>query len=86
MILPSLDSRYQVLRRVAFIGNISCETMDHLITVYKAKLYYERAEVVAVRNGYILETGTLESLQPWLSRHEYVIDNRFEDFIISIQA
>ena len=65
------------------------ETIDHLITVYKAKSIITmnpslpRAEVVAVRNGYILETGTLESLQPWLSRHEYVIDNRFEDFIIS---
>ena len=59
------------------------ETIDHLITVYKAKSIITmnpslpRAEVVAVRNGYILETGTLESLQPWLTRHEYVIDNRF---------
>ena len=41
-----------------------------------------RTNAVAVRNGQILETGTLESMQPWLSRNNHVIDDQFTDSII----
>ena len=41
-----------------------------------------RAEAVAVRDGKILETGTLESLQPWLSKHDHKIDEQFKNSFI----
>ena len=65
--------------------------MEHLpkmITVYIAKSIITmnasmpRAEAVAVRDGKILETGTLESLQPWLSKHDHKIDEQFKDSFI----
>jgi len=40
------------------------------------------AQAVAVMDGRVLSTGTLESMQPWLSRHEYVIDRTLEDKVI----
>jgi predicted amidohydrolase YtcJ len=59
-----------------------------MITVFPAKSIITmnasmpRAEAVAVRDGKILETGTLESLQPWLSRHDHKIDEQFKDSFI----
>ena len=32
------------------------------------------AEAIAVMDGRVVSTGTLESMRPWLSRHEHVID------------
>ena len=40
------------------------------------------AEAVAVMDGKVLSTGTLESMQPWLSRHEHVIDRTLQDKVI----
>lgn len=40
------------------------------------------AQAVAVMDGKVLSTGTLESMQPWLSRHDYTIDRTFEDKVI----
>ena len=40
------------------------------------------AQAVAVMDGRVLSTGTLESMQPWLSRHEHVIDRTLEDKVI----
>jgi predicted amidohydrolase YtcJ len=65
--------------------------MEHLpkmITVYIAKSIITmnasmpRAEAVAVRDGKILETGTLESLQPWLTKHDHKIDEQFKNSFI----
>ena len=59
-----------------------------MITVYSAKSIITmnasmpRAEAVAVRDGRIIETGTLESLQPWLSKHDHKIDEQFKDSFI----
>ena len=39
-------------------------------------------QAVAVRDGTILEVGTLESLKPWLERYPHTIDTTFEDKII----
>jgi predicted amidohydrolase YtcJ len=56
-----------------------------MITVYSAKSIITmnasmpRAEAVAVRDGRIIETGTLESLQPWLSKHDHKIDGQFKN-------
>lgn len=41
-----------------------------------------RATAVAVRDGIIVEVGTLETLQPWLDSGPYVIDDRFADKFI----
>lgn len=39
-------------------------------------------DAVAVRGGRIVEVGTLESLRPWLSRHDHTIDDRFADRVL----
>ena len=59
-----------------------------MITVFPAKSIITmnasmpRAEAVAVRDGKILETGTLESLKPWLSKHDHEIDEQFKNSFI----
>jgi predicted amidohydrolase YtcJ len=59
-----------------------------MITVYIAKSIITmnasmpRAQAVAIRDGAILETGTLESMQPWLSKFKYEIDDQFKESII----
>lgn len=40
------------------------------------------AQAVAVMDGKVVSTGTLESMQPWLSRHEHVIDHTLKDKVI----
>ena len=42
-----------------------------------------RATAVAVRDDRIVEVGSLESMQPWLTRHEYVIDDQFRDRVMT---
>ena len=59
-----------------------------MIEIFKAKSVITvnpsmpRAEAVAVRDGLILEAGTLETLQPWLVNNEYSINEQFKDSII----
>jgi len=40
------------------------------------------ASAVAVADGRIVSTGTIESMQPWLRRNTYEIDDRYSDKII----
>jgi len=40
------------------------------------------ATAVAVRDGMIVEVGSLESLAPWLSVHPHEIDERFRDAVL----
>ncbi|MFK7913464.1 MAG: amidohydrolase [Pseudomonadales bacterium] len=42
-----------------------------------------RAQAVAVRDGEILEVGTLETLAPWLAAHPHNIDNQFQDAVLT---
>ena len=42
-----------------------------------------RAEAVAVRDGQIVEVGTLKSLEPWLRQHSHEIDRRFEHAVLT---
>ena len=57
-------------------------------TVYTAKRIHTmsdsqpEAQAVAVRDGIILEAGTLESLKPWLANSSHTIDDRFADKVI----
>jgi predicted amidohydrolase YtcJ len=44
---------------------------------------WPRAEAVAVRNGRIVEVGTLESLRPWLDAHPHHLDDRFADCVLT---
>ena len=58
------------------------------ITVYTARRVRTMdpgrpiAQAVAVMDGKVLSTGTLESMQPWLTRHEHVIDRTLQDKVI----
>ncbi len=40
------------------------------------------AEAVAVKDGHVISTGTIESMQPWLEREPYEIDDTFRDKVI----
>lgn len=40
------------------------------------------ANAVAVRDGHVVEAGTLETLRPWLDAYSHRIDDRFEDCVI----
>ncbi len=58
------------------------------ITVFTARRIHTMCEsaphasAVAVRDGIILEAGSLDTLQPWLEGADHVIDDRFADKII----
>ena len=58
------------------------------ITVYTAKKIYTmdpgrpEADAIAVLDGKVLSTGTLESMKPWLSRYKYTVDDTLKDKII----
>ena len=58
------------------------------IHVYTAKAIHTMepshafGTAIAVRDGEILEVGTLDSLAPWLERHQHQIDRQFEDKVI----
>lgn len=41
-----------------------------------------RVSAVAVKDGRVLSTGTVESMQPWLSQFDYTVDETFSDKII----
>ncbi len=58
------------------------------ITVYTAKKIYTmdpgraEADAIAVLDGKVLSTGTMESMQPWLSRYKYRVDDTLKDKIV----
>jgi predicted amidohydrolase YtcJ len=41
------------------------------------------ATAVAVRDGRIVEVGSLETLQPWLAAHPHTIDRTFENHVLT---
>lgn len=43
---------------------------------------FPEATAVAVRDGRIVEVGTLDSMKPWLDAHPYRIDTRFENHVL----
>lgn len=59
-----------------------------MITVYTARAVHTMdpgrpvASAVAVMDGRVVSTGTVESMAPWLRRHDHVIDTTFEDKVI----
>lgn len=58
------------------------------ITVFTARKVitmnpsFPEGTAVAVRDGRIVEVGTLETLKPWLDRHPHTIDERFRDHVL----
>ena len=59
------------------------------ITVFTARKIYTmdpgrpEADTIAVLDGKVLSTGTLESMKPWLSRYGYTVDKSLADKIIT---
>lgn len=43
---------------------------------------FPTATAVAVRDGRIVEVGTLETMRPWLDAHPHKIDTRFENHVL----
>lgn len=62
---------------------------DNPITVYTAKKIitmepgFPTASAVAVRDGRIVDVGSLETLKPWLKHNRHVIDDSFEDKVLT---
>ena len=62
--------------------------MTDPITVFTARRIHTmdpslpEATAIAVRDGRIIEVGNLESLQPWLTRHEHRVDDRFAEQVL----
>jgi len=62
--------------------------MSDSLTVFVAKAIITMnaslpgATAVAVRDGKIVEVGSLETLKPWLSRHKHKIDRQFEKSVL----
>lgn len=58
------------------------------LTVYTARMIRTMnpslpvATAVAVQDGMIVETGTLETMQPWLDAHPHTVDETFRDHVI----
>lgn len=58
------------------------------ITVYTAKKIYTMdpgrpaANAIAVLDGKVLSTGTLESMRPWLSRYKHSVNDTLKDKVI----
>ena len=58
------------------------------ITVFLARQIHTmnpsmpHASAVAVRDGWIVEVGTLETLAPWLDAHSHVVDRTFEAHVL----
>ncbi|MCP3935508.1 MAG: amidohydrolase, partial [Actinomycetia bacterium] len=59
-----------------------------MITVYTARRIITMdpslpdATAIACRDGRIVEVGTIDSMAPWLKRHEHEIDERFADDVM----
>ncbi|WP_342077005.1 amidohydrolase [Yoonia sp. SS1-5] len=58
------------------------------LTIYTARQIrtmnpsFPTGNAVAVRDGRIVEVGTLDSLRPWLDAHPHRIDDRFKDHVL----
>ena len=58
------------------------------VTVFTARKFHTMdpgrptAEAVAVLDGKVLSTGTMDSMQPWLSRYDVTVDETFKDKVI----
>ncbi|MFT4798542.1 MAG: putative amidohydrolase YtcJ, partial [Candidatus Azotimanducaceae bacterium] len=54
-------------------------TAKHIITMNDA---WPSATAVAVRDGIILEVGSIESLAPWFKHDEHIINETFAEHIL----
>lgn len=61
------------------MGDITVYRARKVITMDAGRPY---AEAVAVMDGRVLSTGTLQSMKPWLDRNPHRIDDTFRDKII----
>ena len=70
----------QAGQRPINVGDVITVFVAQQIRTMEASL--PEATAVAVRDGLIVEVGTLESLKPWLDHNEHVIDERFADQVL----
>lgn len=61
-------------------GELTVYTARSIITMNPS---WPRAEAVAVRDGRIVEVGTIDSLRPWLDAHPHHIDDRFAEAVLT---
>ena len=61
------------------MADITVFTARRIITMDSS---LPEATAIAVRGERIVEVGTIESLQPWLTRHPHTIDDRFADQVM----
>ena len=64
---------------MAAMNEITVFTAQRIITMDES---LPEATALAVRDGRIVEVGTLDSLRPWLRHHEHTIDERFADRVM----
>jgi predicted amidohydrolase YtcJ len=70
------------------IDNVVIDNAAGPITVFTARRVrtMERsqpvAEAVAVRDGHVLEVGSLATMKPWLDRYPHTVDDRFAEHVI----
>lgn len=62
------------------MSHITVFTAQKIITMEPS---LPEATAVAVRDGKIIEVGSLETLKPWLDTHPHTIDARFENHILT---
>ncbi len=60
-------------------ADIRVYTARTVITMNRSQ---PRASAIATRDGHIIEVGSLKSMQPWLTTHAHVIDERFANDVI----
>ncbi|UYV38770.1 amidohydrolase [Rhodobacteraceae bacterium D3-12] len=61
------------------MSEITVFTARKIITMNESN---PEARAVAVRDGQIIEVGTLETMAPWLDQHPHAIDRQFEDRVL----
>lgn len=64
------------------IGAMSPITVFTAAQIHTMDPSLPTANALAVRDGRIVEVGTIDTLQPWLRHHEHTIDDRFADKVL----
>jgi hypothetical protein len=60
-------------------GTITVFPARRIVTMDRGR---PTAQAVAVKDGRVLSVGTLASMQPWLQRQPYVVDDTFRDKVV----
>ena len=75
-VLVPTQPRTQRACNDALMQEITVFTARRVITMDQS---IPEASAVAVRDGRVVEVGSIDTLQPWLIRHPHIIDEQFAD-------